>query len=89
MTGKETVQVEGRTHESALVKYIMGRRRALLRVKDATRAGQLSLDLPRKAVVSGGGSSKSYRVKWEKVGRSKFAGSRYIFTVEESHLGAS
>ncbi|MDG6963371.1 MAG: hypothetical protein JRN27_03175 [Nitrososphaerota archaeon] len=30
---------------------------------------------------------KSYRAKLEKVGRSKFAGSRYVFAIEESCLG--
>jgi len=44
---------------------------------------------PKKAQVSGGGASKTYRVKWEKVGgrRSRFPAARYVFSVEESRLG--
>ena len=86
-TRKEIVQVESRTHESALTKHLLERRHALLRVKDTAKADQLFSDFPRKAVVTGGGSSKSYRVRWEKMGTSRLAGSRYCFTVEESRLG--
>ena len=85
--GKMTVQVEGLTHESALVKYLMARRRSLLGMKDKARARELFSKLPRKVTVSGGGSSKSYRIKREEVGKRRFRGGRFVFTVEESGLG--
>jgi hypothetical protein len=68
------------------VKHLTERRRVLLRLKDTAQADELSSELPRKAVVSGGGSSKTYRVKWEKIRRSKFTGSRFVFSVEETGL---
>jgi hypothetical protein len=80
---------EGLTHESALTAYLMKRRRSLLSARDPARADQLFSWLPKKAVVEGGGTSKAYRVKWEKAGgrRSRFPGARYVFSVEESCLG--
>jgi hypothetical protein len=80
---------EGLTHESALTAHLMKRRRSLLAAKDPAKADQLFSSLPKKAVVSGGGASKAYRVKWEKVGGrgSRFPGARYVFSVEESCLG--
>jgi hypothetical protein len=84
-----TVNAEGLTHESALTAYLMKRRRSLLFTRDPARADQLFSSLPVKAIVSGGGTSKAYRVKWEKVGgrRSRFSEARYVFSVEESGLG--
>ena len=81
-----TVQVEGRTHESALMKHLMSRRRSLLSAGDPARAYGLFAALPRKAVVIGGGTSKSYKITWEKVGEKTFPGARYAFSVEESGL---
>jgi hypothetical protein len=87
--GKETIQAEGLTHESALTAYLMKRRRSLLSTRDPARADQLFSSLPKKATVSGGGTSKAYRVNWEKVGgrKSRFQGARFVFSVEESGLG--
>jgi len=87
--GGAVIVSEGLTHESALTAYLMKRRRSLLSTRDPTRASRLFSDLPKKAIVSGGGTSKAYRVKWEKMGgrRSRFPGARYVFSVEESHLG--
>lgn len=84
--GKTTVRVESPDHESALVKCLMDRRRAVLGMRDNTMAAFLFSELPKKAVVSGGGTSKTYRVKWEKVGKTKFPGSRCVFSIEESGL---
>jgi hypothetical protein len=84
-TGKEAANAEARSHEAALVKYLTARRRALLRVENPDKPFS---ELPKRAMVSGGGVSKSYRVKWEKVGRrkSRFPGARFVFSVEESGL---
>lgn len=87
-TGNVVVDAEGRTHETAFVTYLTKQRQSLLRVRDSAKADRLFSDLPRKSVVSGNGASKSYRVTWEKVGTSRFAGSRYVFSVEESGPGA-
>ena len=83
----EAVQVEGRTHESALMKRLMSRRRSLLSTRDPARAEALFVALPRKAVITGGGASKTYRITWEKLGKKAFPGARYAFSVEESGLG--
>jgi hypothetical protein len=87
--GKANDRVQGSDHEAALTKHLMEQRWALLRVKDLAESEKLFSDLPKKAVVSGGGASKSYRVKWEKVGgrKSRFPGARFVFSVEESRLG--
>jgi hypothetical protein len=87
--GREVVNGGAQTHEGALVKYLTSRRRALLRARDGAEANMLFSELPKKALVSGGGSSKSYRVKWEKMGgrKSRFPGARFVFSVEESGLG--
>jgi hypothetical protein len=82
-----TVQVEGRTHESALMKHLMSRRRSLFSIKDKAKADTIFAALPKKAVVTGGGTSKSYRITWEKLGKKTFPGARYVFSVEESRLG--
>jgi hypothetical protein len=87
--GEIVIVSEGLTHESALTAYLMKRRRSLLSARDPAKADQLFSSLPRKAMVSGVGTSKAYRVKWEKVGgrKSRFPGARYVFSVEESRLG--
>ena len=86
--GDETIQAEGFSHESALTAYLMKRRRTLLSARDPLKVDKLFETLPKKAVVSGGGISKSYRVKWEKVGgrKSTFPGTRYVFSVEDPRL---
>ncbi len=87
--GKDTIQAEGLTHESALTAYLMKRRRPLISTRNPANADLLFSDLPKKAMVSGGGASKAYKIKWEKVGgkRSRFPGARYVFSVDESRLG--
>lgn len=87
--GDETTQAVGFTHESALTAYLLRRRRSLLSARDPLKADKLFAILPKKAVVSGGGTSKSYRVKWERVGgrKSRFPGARFVFSVERSRLG--
>ena len=84
--GDETVQLESRTHESALVKHLMSRRRSLLSTKDQAVADSLFAALPKKAVVTSGGTSKSYRIAWEKLGKKTFPGASCAFSVEESGL---
>lgn len=78
------MNAKGETHEGALVKYLMARRRALLRAENPDKPFP---ELPKWAVVLGSGVSKSYKVRWEKVGKSKFPGSRFVFSAEESRLG--
>jgi hypothetical protein len=86
-TEKSTARVEGQTHEGALAKHLTERRCALLRLKDSAQVDELFSQLPRKAVVTRGGSSKFYKVKWEEIGKLKFPGSCYVFSVKESGLG--
>jgi hypothetical protein len=87
--GGAVIVSEGLTHESALTAYLMKRRRSLLSTRDPAKAEWFFSDLPKKAMVSGGGASKAYKVKWEKVGgrKSRFPGARFVFSVEESGLG--
>jgi hypothetical protein len=73
--GKETIKAEGLAHESALTACLMKRRRSLLSSRDPAKADQLFSNLPKKAVVSGGDASKSYRVGG---GRSRFPGARCV-----------
>ncbi len=84
--GKTMVRIESPDQESTLLKCLMDRRRAVLGMRDNTRASVLFSEPPKKAVVSGDGSSKTYRVRWEKAGKTKFPGSRHGFSIEESAL---
>ncbi len=83
-TGKEKLEVEGHEHKNVAVKYLMKRRRSLLSTKDPAKVETLFSDLPSHVAVTGKQLTKSYDVKWEKVGSEEFAGARFTFTITEA-----
>ena len=82
-TGKEQIPVEGQVHRNVAVKYLMKRRRSLLMTKDSEKVEKLWQDLPKRIRVIGKQVTKVYRVKWERLGREEFEGSRFAFTLED------
>jgi hypothetical protein len=82
-TGKEQISVEGHVHRNVAVKYLMKRRRSLLMTKNSEKVEKLWQDLPKRIKVIGKQATKEYRVKWERLGREDFEGSRFAFTLED------
>jgi hypothetical protein len=82
-TGKEQIPVEGQVHRNVAIKYLMKRRRSLLMTKDSEKVEKLWQDLPKGIRVIGKQVTKVYRVKWERLGREEFEGSRFAFTLED------
>jgi hypothetical protein len=82
-TGKEQIPVEGHVHRNVAVKYLMKRRRSLLMTKNSEKAERLWQDLPKTIKVIGKQVTKEYKVKWERLGREEFEGSRFAFALED------
>ena len=82
-TGKEQIPVEGQVHRNVAVKYLMKRRRSLLMTKNSEKVEKLWQDLPKRIKIIGKQVTKEYRVKWERLGREEFEGSRFAFTLED------
>ena len=82
-TGKEQIPVEGQVHRNVAVKYLMKRRRSLLMTKNSEKVEKLWQDLPKRINIIGKQVTKEYRVKWERLGREEFEGSRFAFTLED------
>src|SRR5215217_1822751 len=82
-TGKERIPVEGQVHRNVAVKYLMKRRRSLLMTKNSEKVEKLWQDLPKKIKIIGKQVTKEYTVKWERLGREEFEGSRFAFTLED------
>jgi len=82
-TGKEQIPVEGQLHRNVAVKYLMKRRRSLLMTKNSEKVEKLWQDLPKRIRIIGKQVTKEYRVKWQRLGREEFEGSRFAFTLEE------
>ncbi len=82
-TGKEQIAVEGQVHRNVAVKYLMKRRRSLLMTKNSEKVEKLWQDLPKKIKVIGKQVTKEYGVRWERLGRQEFEGSRFAFTLED------
>ena len=82
-TGKEKVEVEGHAHRNVAVKYLMKRRRSLLFTKDKAKVEKLYEEVPRTISIIGAQVTKSYEVKWERVGTEEFTGVRFPFTLVE------
>ena len=82
-TGKEQIPVEGQVHRNVAVKYLMKRRRSLLMTKNSEKVEKLWQDLPSTIKIIGKQVTKEYRVKWERLGREEFEGSRFAFTLED------
>jgi hypothetical protein len=81
--GKEQIPVEGQVHRNVAIKYLMKRRRSLLMTKNSEKVEKLWQDLPNKIKIIGKQVTKEYRVKWERLGREEFEGSRFAFTLED------
>ena len=88
-TGKEQIPVEGHVHRNVAVKYLMKRRRSLLMTKDSEKVEKLWQDLPKRIKIIGKQVAKEYRVKWERLGREEFEGSRFAFTLEDQGEGST
>tara|TARA_B100000315_G_C14293704_1_gene458578 strand:- start:188 stop:475 length:288 start_codon:yes stop_codon:yes gene_type:complete len=84
--GSEQLVVEGHEHKNVVVKYLMKRRRSALMTRDPEKVQKLFLSFPRKIIVDGKRLSKSYEVKWEKLGTGELEGSRFTFNVSEITL---
>ena len=82
-TGKEQIPVEGQVHRNVAIKYLMKRRRSLLMTKNSEKVEKLWQDLPNRIKIIGKQVTKEYRVKWERLGREEFEGSRFAFTLED------
>ena len=82
-TGNEQIPVEGQVHRNVAVKYLMKRRRSLLMTKNSEKVEKLWQDLPSTIKIIGKQVTKEYRVKWERLGREEFEGSRFAFTLED------
>ena len=82
-TGKEQIAVEGQLHRNVAVKYLMKRRRSLLMTKNSEKVEKLWQDLPSTIKIIGKQVTKEYTVKWERLGREEFEGSRFAFTLED------
>jgi hypothetical protein len=82
-TGKEQIPVEGQVHRNVAVKYLMKRRRSLLMTKNSEKVEKLWQDLPKRIKVIGKQVTKEYTVKWERLGREEFEGSRFAFTLQD------
>ena len=81
--GKEQIPVEGLMHRNVAVKYLMKRRRSLLMTKNSEKVEKLWRDLPERIKIIGKQVTKEYRIKWERLGREEFEGSRFAFTLED------
>jgi hypothetical protein len=82
-TGKEQIPVEGQVHRNVAIRYLMKRRRSLLMTKNSEKVEELWQDLPKSIKIIGKQVTKEYRVKWERLGREEFEGSRFAFTLED------
>ena len=82
-TGTEQISVEGLVHRNVAVKYLMKRRRSLLMTKNSEKVEKLWQDLPKRIKVIGKQVTREYMVKWERLGREEFEGSRFAFTLED------
>jgi hypothetical protein len=51
--------------------------------KNSEKVEKLWQDLPKSIKIIGKQVTKEYRVKWERLGREEFEGSRFAFTLED------
>ena len=57
--------------------------------KDSEKVEKLWQDLPKRIRIIGRQVTKEYRVKWERLGREEFEGSRFAFTLEDQGEGST
>ena len=81
--GKEKIEVEGHAHRNVALKYLMKRRRSILFTKDQAKVEKLYEELPHEIRIIGAQLTKTYDVKWERVGAEEFAGVRFPFNLTE------
>ena len=55
--------------------------------KNSERVEKLWQDLPKSIKIIGKQVTKEYRVRWERLGREEFEGSRFAFTLEDEGEG--
>lgn len=84
--GSEQIPVDGYEHKSVVVKYLMKRRRSLLVTKDKEKVEKLFQDLPQLVTVKGSQLDKTFKINWERVGKTEFEGARFVFTLEEASM---
>ena len=82
-TGTEKIEVEGHAHRNVAVKYLMKRRRSLLFTKDQAKVEKLYEQVPHEIKIIGAQLTKTYEVKWERVGTEEFTGVRFPFNLVE------
>lgn len=51
--------------------------------KSKEKVENLYSDLPQNIKIIGKQVTKSYKVNWEREGTEEFAGSRFVFTIDE------
>ncbi|HEY8139911.1 MAG TPA: hypothetical protein VIE86_02385 [Nitrososphaera sp.] len=88
-TGKEQIPVEGQVHKNVAVKYLMRRRRSLLMTKNPEKVEKLYIEVPRTIKIIGKQLTREYKVNWEREGTEEFAGSRFVFTLDDIGDSAS
>ena len=57
--------------------------------KNSEKVEKLWQDLPKRLKIIGKQVTKEYRVKWERLGREEFEGSRFAFTLEDQAEGST
>ncbi len=57
--------------------------------KNSEKVEKLWQDLPKRIKVIGKQVTKEYRVKWERLGREEFEGSRFAFILEDQDKRSS
>ncbi|MGB9659602.1 MAG: hypothetical protein ACPLY9_03660 [Nitrososphaerales archaeon] len=82
--GKEKISVEGHEHKNVAIKYLMKRRRSLLMTKNPQKVEELFAQLPSKIKIIGKQVTKTYDIKWERIGTEEFSGARFVFTLQET-----
>jgi hypothetical protein len=81
--GTQQIPVEGHQPKNVAVKYLMKRRRSLLMTRDKEKVEHLWESLPQNIKILGKQSAKSYKINWEREGKTDFQGSRFVFTLHE------
>jgi len=82
-TGTEQIPVEGQVHKNVAVRYLMKRRRSVIMTKNPEKVEKLFSSLPKTIKIIGKQLTREYKVNWEREGTEEFAGSRFVFTLDD------
>ena len=82
-TGTEQIPVEGQVHKNVAVRYLMKRRRSVIMTKNPEKVEKLFSSLPKTIKIIGNQLTREYKVNWEREGTEEFAGSRFVFTLDD------